>query len=106
MIKIAYKVLHLLQSYEQKPKKFNTDFSKLLEALREIYSEEELIQITQQVLTDYEGTMEGSHIRLNQDEKNPQAYERKIPKFIERVLANPQLSPEIKTMIEKIKKIK
>jgi hypothetical protein len=101
---LAYKVLHLLQNYEQKPEKFNTDFSKLLEALREMYSEEELMQITQQVLTDYEDAKEGSHIRWNQDKENPPPYERQIPKFIKRVLANPQLSPEIKTMLERLKK--
>ncbi|MDD2515806.1 MAG: hypothetical protein PHF46_04390 [Candidatus Gracilibacteria bacterium] len=100
---LAYKVLHLLQSYEQKPEKFNTDFNKLFEALREIYSEEELIQVTQQVLTDYDNSMESSHISWNQDKENSLAYERKIPKFIEKVLVNPQLSPEIKMMIEKIK---
>ncbi len=99
---LAYKVLHLLQSYEQKPEKFNTDFGKLLGALREMYSEEELGQITQQVLTDYEDAMEGSHIRMNEGKENPPAYERKIPKFVERVLANPQVSPEIRATLEKL----
>lgn len=103
---LAYKVLHLLQSYEQKPEKFNTDFGKLLGALREMYSEEELGQITQQVLTDYEDAMEGLHIRMNDGKENPPAYERKVPKFIERVLANPQVSPEIRTTLEKLKEQK
>ena len=101
---LAYKVLHLLQSYEQKPEKFNSDFRKLLGALREMYSDEELKQITQQVLTDYDDAMEASHIRRNEDKENPPAYERKVPQFIERVLANSQLSPEIKTVLERLKK--
>ncbi|EKE07297.1 MAG: hypothetical protein ACD_18C00125G0001 [uncultured bacterium] len=101
---LAYKVLHLLQSYEQKPEKFNDDFRKLLGALKEMYSDEELEQITQQVLTDYEDAMEVSHIRRNEGKENPPAYERKVPKFIERVLSNPQLSPEIKTILERLKK--
>lgn len=101
---LAYKVLHLLQSYEQKPEKFNADFGKLLGAIREMYGEEEIEEITQQVLTDYEDAMEASHIRRNEDKENPPAYERKVPQFIERVLANPQLSPEIKTMLERLKK--
>ena len=103
---LAYKVLHLLQSYEQKPEKFNTDFSRLLGALKEIYSEEELGQITQQVLTDYEDAIEGSHIRLNEGRENPPVYEKKIPKFIERVLANPQVSPEIRATLEKLRERK
>jgi len=100
---LAYKVLHLLQSYEQKPEKFNADFGKLLSALKEMYSEEELGQITQQVLTDYEEAMEGLHIRLNEGKENPPAYEKKIPKFIERVLANQQLSPEIRATLENLR---
>lgn len=103
---LAYKVLHLLQSYEQKPEKFNTDFSKLLGALKEMYSEEELGQITQQVLTDYEDAMEGLHIRLNEDKENPPAYEKKIPKFIERVLDNQQVSPEIRATLENLREQK
>ncbi len=103
---LAYKVLHLLQSYEQKPEKFNTDFGKLLGALREMYSEEELGQITQQVLTDYEDAMEGLHIRMNEGKENPPAYERRIPKFIERVLANQQVSPEIRATLEKLREQK
>ncbi len=99
---LAYKVLHLLQSYEQKPEKFNTDFRKLHGALRTMYSEEELLQITQQVLTDYEDAMEGLHIRMNEGKENPPAYERKVPKFIERVLANQQVSPEIRATLEKL----
>jgi|GEM_PF-1235742 len=98
----AYKVLHLLQSYEQKPEKFNDDFGKLLGALREMYSDEELKQITQQVLTDYEDAMEALHVRMNEDKETPPAYERKVPQFIKRVLANPQLSPEIKMALEEI----
>lgn len=103
---LAYKVLHLLQSYEQEPEKFNADFGKLLGALKEMYSEEELGQITQQVLTDYEEAMEGLHIRLNEGKENPPAYEKKIPKFIERVLANQQVSPEIRVTLENLREQK
>lgn len=101
---LAYKVLHLLHSYEQKPEKFNADFGKLIGALQEMYSDEELKQITQQVLTDYEDAMEGLYVRMNGGRENVPAYERKIPQSIERVLANSQLSPEIKTVLEGLKK--
>jgi signal transduction histidine kinase len=56
---------------------------------------EELDQIIQQVLIDYENEMEGRHILLNVGKENPPSYERQTPKFIERVLANQQVSPEI-----------
>lgn len=101
---LAYKVLHLLQSYEQKPEKFNTDFGKLFGALKEIYSEEDLEQITQQILTDYDDAMERLHIFFNKEKENPPTYEKKIPKFIEKVLSNPQVSPEIKMTLERLKR--
>jgi hypothetical protein len=103
---LAYKVLHLLQSYEQKPEKFNADFGKLFSALKEMYNEEELIQITRQILAHYEEAMEALHIRLNENKEKPRPYEKLIPKFIERVLANQQLSPEIRTMLESLREQK
>ena len=107
---LAYKVLHLLQNYEQKPEKFNADFGKLLSALKEMYNEEELIQITRQILTHYEETMEASHDRLVklffEGEENQRPYEKKIPKSIERLLANQQLSPEIRAMLESLREQK
>lgn len=99
----AYKVLHLLQGYEQKPEKFNADFGKLLSAMKEIYSEDELLQITTQILTDYENATEASHRRFYEDDES-KPYEPKIPAFAKRVLANPQLSPEIKMILERLKK--
>jgi hypothetical protein len=107
---LAYKVLHLLQNYEQKPEKFNADFGKLLSALKEMYNEEELIQITRQILTHYEEAMEESHDRLVklffEGEENQRPYEKKIPKSIERLLANQQLSPEIRAMLESLREQK
>jgi hypothetical protein len=101
---IAYKVLHLLQSYEQKPEKFNTDFGKLLGALKEVYSDEELEQVILQVLSDYENHMRASHERYNSESEKPTDYEMKIPKFIERILSNQQISPEIRAIIESLRK--
>lgn len=99
----AYKVLHLIQGYGQKPEKFNEDFGKLLLAMEEIYSEDELLQITNQILVDYENAMEALHHRLYEgDDTKP--YEPKIPAFIKNVLANPKIAPEIKDIVEKAKK--
>ena len=39
----GYKVLHLMQNFDKKPKKFNRDFTILHDALRRLYTEEELI---------------------------------------------------------------
>jgi Trp operon repressor len=107
---LAYKVLHLLQRYETEPEKFNTDFEKLLSALKEMYNEEELIQITRQILTHYEEAMEASHYRLVklffEGEENQRPYEKKIPNYIERVLANQQLSPDIQAMLESLREQK
>jgi len=50
--------------------------------------------------------MEGLHIRMNEGKENPPTYERKIPKFIERVLANQQVSPEIRATLEKLREQK
>ncbi len=100
---LAYKVLHLVQNYDQKPDKFNVDFSKLLGAMREMYGEEELLQITHTVLTDYEDAMEASHIRWYEGQENTPEYDKKVPKLIETVLANQQISPEIRTMLESLR---
>jgi signal transduction histidine kinase len=71
-----------------------------------LQAEEELDQIIQQVLRDYENEMEGRHILLNVGKENPPSYERKTPKFIERVLANQQVSPEIQATLEKLREQK
>ena len=46
--------------------------------------------------------MEALHIRMNEDRENAPAYEKKIPEFLERVLANQQLSMEIRATLEKL----
>lgn len=97
----AYKILHLLQAYEQKPGKFNADFGKLLLAMQEMYTEKELLQITNQILADYENAMEASHRRFHEnDESKP--YVPQIPTLVKRTLGNSQLSPEIKTILENL----
>lgn len=99
----AYKVLHLLQGYEQKPEKFNADFGKLLSAMKEMYSEDELLQITTQILSDYENAMEASHRRFYEgDEAKP--FEHKIPAFAKRVLGNQDITSEIRGVVERVEK--
>ncbi len=99
----AYKVLHLLQGYEQKPDKFNADFGKLFSAMKEMYSEDELLQVTMQILSDYDNDMEASHQRFHEgDEAKP--YEHKIPLFTNRILENQNITSEIRTVVEKIQK--
>ncbi len=99
----AYKVLHLLQGYEQKPEKFNADFGKLLSAMKEMYSEDELLHITIEILSDYENSAEASHHRFYKGaEAKP--YEHKVPAFAKRVLDNQGITPQIRGVVEKVQK--
>lgn len=100
---LAYKILHLLQSYEQKPEKFNVDFDKLFESLKQVYSEDELLQTTHQVLVDYEQSMKKLHTDFADQEGKTAEYEEKIPRFIKQALANPHLSSNIRTILEKLR---
>lgn len=96
---LGYKILHILQGYERKPERFNEDFGKLLEAIRNMYSDEELISTTYQILQDYEEAMRQSHNSAGWDKQ----YETRLPRFIRDTLSAPNLSPEIRTFIEKLK---
>lgn len=99
----AYKVLHLLEAYEQKPEKFNADFGILFSAMKEMYGEDELLQNTVQILSDYENANETSYRRSYKgDEAKP--YEHKIPAFAKRVLGNQGITPEIRGVIERVQK--
>ena len=69
--------------------------------MQEMYTEKELLQITNQILTDYENAMEASHRRFyKSDESKP--YVPQIPALVKRTLDNPQLSPEIRTILENL----
>ena len=103
---LAYKVLHLLESYETEQEKFNVDFGKLFSALKEMYKQEELIQTTRQLFAHYEVKMEALNTRLNTVREKPEPYEKEIPKFIERVLANQELPSEIRTVLESLREQK
>ena len=100
----AYKVLHLLQSYHQKPEKFNIDFKKIQDALREIYSEAELQKVTLQVLVAFEDVMEAQHAIFYDNQENPPVYEKKIVQYIEKVLAHEKISPEIRALLNPLRK--
>ena len=99
---LAYKVLHVLQSYEKKSKKFNSDFGKLFVAFKELYSEDELYNSTAQILEDYENEMERLHVRLNEDNEHATAYVPEIPQRIAKVLEHVDVSPEIRIMLERV----
>lgn len=100
---LGYKMLHILQSYDKNPDKFNEDFSKLLPPIRGMYSEEELLQTTYQILGDYEDTMHVSHDKYWTDKIGE--YQPKLPALTEKVLANQQLSPEIRSFIGNLQAI-
>ena len=99
---LAYKVLHILQNYQQKFDTFNADFGKLYEAVRAIYTEKELTDAIQRVLGDYDAAMEAIYYRMNAEQKDVRPYVPKVPMFAEKVLAHPKLSSEIKSVIEQV----
>lgn len=98
----TYKVLHLLQGYEHKPEKFNADFSKLFSAIKEMYSEDDLLKITLQILSDYEAAMKATHMRLNTVYNSDEPYEHRVPAFIKRTLDNQSITPEIREFIQRV----
>lgn len=98
----AYKVLHLLQNYDQKPEKFNNDFGKILEVVKEIYSEKELDYVLRSVLSGYESAMEKSHNSFNEISDNPQPYVKNILRLIEKLLDDIRISPEIRSVVENL----
>ncbi|MGI6373982.1 MAG: hypothetical protein ACOX0C_01480 [Patescibacteria group bacterium] len=100
---LAYKVLHLLQSFEQKPDKFNADFKKILKALQEIYSDKELEKITRQVLIDYENSLNKSPSQGSEKKESSTSYGEKVSELIDKTLALQQISPEIRAILEKLK---
>lgn len=53
----GYKVLHLMQSFSNKPSRFTRDFAILHGALSELYSEDELIESAYSVIVRFEDSM-------------------------------------------------
>ena len=99
---LAYKILHILQSYEQKPEKFNSDFGKLFGALGDMYTEEELEAITREILVNYENEMQNIYNQFNNTDTSP-AYQKQIPQYMQKVLSHEQISPEIRNILEKLR---
>lgn len=97
---VGYKVLNILQSYKQKPEKFNQDFKALLDATSDIYSLEEITAVTQEVLQGYESSMKTSFKK-----HNPNGYyEEFIPTSTKKTLNHPDVSDEIKKFLENLEK--
>ena len=105
---LGYKVLHLLRKYEEKPEKLDSDLRILLNAMKKMYNEEELIQIIRKILAHYEEANKEWFIQLMRPSQRlnagePRPYQNIIPRYIERVLANQQLSPEIRDMLKSLR---
>lgn len=84
----GYKVLHLMQSFGNKPDKFKRDFAVLHDALSQLYSEEELIESAYHILVGFEdsmtqyGSQASKHMR--ELDKNPD-FNSTIRPFFERL---------------------
>lgn len=93
---VGYKILHMLQNYDQKPDKFNADFARLHQAMAGLYSEDELISLTHRILGEYEASMAKVSAAFNHQ------HEPKLPQMAQVLLAKPNLGSEARTFIEKI----
>jgi hypothetical protein len=85
----GYKVLHLMQSFGNKPDKFKRDFTVLHDALSQLYSEEELIESAYAVLVGFEDLMK---------QYGPQA-----SKHMRQLDQNPDFNSTIRPFFEKLK---
>lgn len=93
---IGYKILHMLQSYDQKPDKFNTDFAKLLQAVNGLYTEDELVQLTHHILGEYEESL----AKISDVFDKP--HKPKLPKMTQDLLGNQNLGQEARSFLGKI----
>jgi hypothetical protein len=85
----GYKVLHLMQSFGNKPDKFKRDFTVLHDALSQLYTEEELIESAYAVLVGFEDSMA---------EYGPQA-----SKHMRQLDQNPDFNSTVRPFFEKLK---
>ena len=86
---IAYKVLHMLESFDQKPEKFNADFAKMYVALKGMYSNEQLLELTHSTLHEYEKNLAEASAH----------HEPKLPTMISRLLDKNNLGEEARYFI-------
>lgn len=93
---VGYKILHMLQSYDQKPEKFNADFARLHKAITGLYSEDEMIGLTHQILSECEASMAEVSAVVNK------SHEPKLPQLVQKLLARPDLSVESRAFIDKV----
>lgn len=93
---LGYKVLHMLQSYDLKSDKFNSDFPKLLDALKGLYSEEDLVSVGKQIISEYGESIE----RISEDSKR--LTDTKLTQMTKKVLENENLDQKSKDFIRKV----
>lgn len=93
---IGYKILNMLQSYDKKPEKFNEDFARLHQAISGLYSEDEMVGLTHQVLAEYETAM----ARVSAVFDKP--HEPQLPKMVKDLLAKPNLGAEARSFMSRI----
>jgi len=98
---LGFKILHLLRSYERKSDQFNTDIPILLDALSTVYSREELIQMTCEILLDFNNS-----IRLfSEDQSQPSEIFDRINGIIAIEGVNPNIIIFLKEILIKLKSI-
>lgn len=92
---VGYKILNLLESYQLKPEKFNADFGKLLQAMRGLYTDEHLVEVTQTIL----GLSEKSMREIHESMGRSSPYRPKIPDYYAKVMSHHSISPEVREFL-------
>jgi hypothetical protein len=93
---IGYKTLHMLQSFNQKPERFNEDFTLLHTALGELLTEEEMVESTHTILSEFEAG------RVSQAERSSSSYEPGLPGFTDTLMSNDALSGDARSFMDKV----
>lgn len=97
---LAYKVIHALESYSKDPVKFNNDFRNLYQGLVGIYGQDRLIEMVKRVLVQHKEGRRHFHEKLGGESET---FIDKIPQIISDLLNDPQISAEIRFVLEAIK---
>lgn len=104
---VSYKVLNMLESYapatSEKKGKFNKDFPRLLEAIESIYSEEDLIETTRELLVIYDDAMKDVYRAYHQEEDPDLSnYQSKMPEMVSVLLRQEDLSAQTREFLNKL----
>lgn len=94
---LSFKVLHMLQSYHQKPESFAKDFTYLYDALFQIYGEAALIASTREVLEAYDEKRRAFREKWKDTKGGMSSAD-----IMKEMLVKEEVPPSIKVFLEKL----